>query len=70
MPFARKSCYLRGKTMKTLFRTLLGLAAVLPVLSSCQGLFSEGQGIIRFQEGRDGIPLQGIREEEDTSFSP
>ena len=54
MPFARKSCYLRGKTMKTLFRTLLGLAAVLPVLSSCQGLFSEGQGIIRisFQQGR------------------
>ena len=40
--------------MKTLFRTLLGLAAVLPVLSSCQGLFSEGQGIIRisFQQGR------------------
>lgn len=35
------------KTMRTSLRFFIGLAAVLPVLSSCQGLFSDGQGTIR-----------------------
>ena len=33
--------------MKASARILLGLAAALPVLSSCQGLFGERQGLIR-----------------------
>lgn len=33
--------------MKTLTRIFLGLAAALPVLSSCQGMFADRQGIIR-----------------------
>ena len=41
--------------MRTSFRLLLGLAAALPVLNSCQNLFPEGQGVIRisFQDSAD-----------------
>ena len=33
--------------METLTRIFLGLAAALPVLSSCQGMFADRQGTIR-----------------------
>lgn len=43
--------------MRTFFRIFLGLAAALPVLSSCQGLFSDRQGSIRISFLQDSGPL-------------